>query len=49
MVLGGAVAAKLAAKAGIFAKFGKFFIIGSIGSIAVAAFLRKFLGRKSDA
>ncbi|MEP4079675.1 DUF2167 domain-containing protein [Haloferula sp.] len=46
MVLGGAVAAKLAAKAGFFAKFGKILIIGGI---AVAAFFRKMIGRKKNA
>ena len=46
MVLGGAVAAKLAAKAGFFAKFGKLFIVAGI---AIAAFFKKIIGRKNEA
>lgn len=53
LVLGGAVAAKLAAKAGILAKLGGLLLVGKkfivIGVIAVAAFAKKIFGRKSAA
>jgi uncharacterized membrane-anchored protein len=53
LVLGGAVAAKLAAKAGILAKLGAILIAGKkflvIGVIAVVAFGKKLFGRKSQA
>lgn len=45
MVLGGAVAAKLTTKAGIFAKLDKLFLVAGI---AIAAFFRRIFGRKSD-
>ena len=53
LVLGGAVAAKVAAKVGLLAKLGavllaaKKFVI--IGLIAIAVFIKKLFGRKSEA
>lgn len=53
LVLGGAVAAKLAAKAGLLAKIGAILLAGKkfvvIGLIAVVAFAKKLFSRKSAA
>jgi uncharacterized membrane-anchored protein len=53
LVLGGAVAAKVAAKAGLLAKLGAILLAGKkfvvIAVIGVAALLKKFFGRRSEA
>ena len=50
LVLGGAMAAKIAAKAGILAKLGAILIAGKkfvvIGLIALVAFVKRFFGKK---
>jgi len=53
LVLGGAVAAKIAAKAGFLAKLGAILVAGKkfvvIGVIAVVALIKRIFGRKSEA
>jgi uncharacterized membrane-anchored protein len=49
LVLGGAVAAKLAGKVGLLAKLGAFWKVIAVGAIAAFAFVKKIFGRKSAA
>ena len=53
LVLGGAVAAKVAAQAGLLAKLGAILVAGKkfvvVGVLALLAFAKKLFGRKSAA
>lgn len=53
LVLGGAVAAKIAGKVGLLAKLGAILVAGKkfvvLGIIAIAAFIKRIFGRKSEA